>query len=683
MRVIPVSFAAFALLLPAPAFGQTADKLLGTWRSTVKVGGLDHDVKVSRQGDEWKLDSTFLRNEQVVGSGVAYEVQLVGADLSFKHRLVKKPNASWNDSSDTQQLVWKGDRLEWVKGRERRLYFRTGFPEVVQAAPKVEPKTAPPEPKPAPTPTVTPMPMPTVPQTPKPTVPQTPKPNATPTPRPAPDAIPESFDGVWTGSIRNNETTTLRLEITMTSSGKGERFVVEGHLTSDGNFAGHFRTKSLPLDPKKDDLEFGVSWDDNPDGVRLGRSKMWLTRTKGGLALAALGSTWAPVTTLLRSPDATSSGDMPSSNPSSTTPPMVVADASEPKQTGKPPSGKRPSGKTSKVNVDLGPLLKKLPVTPVESTFDLNSQGFDFSSTAGRLFVTSTVENLGVLTVVDLESKKPLWTRDGLKTAYGYVHWSTMSADGKWVACHNGTLFDGNQISIFDAATGRPSTAHEGLKIRVSEAALHPSQPLLAAFHVKDFVLLDFKAGQVKWRFPREDMWGSLIFDPSGTRIAASGRDKKGGDRIVLRLFDAATGAQLHEFNEGWEGYVRSAFSPDSARIALWGGGKSAGRCMVTVFDVESKQVICRTPEFVANGFATHHVVDFLPDGKTITVLTGNHGVLLFNAETGKLKGIHSTKEMPRAVFAHADGERILAATQRDVSIFRVADAVDPAGSNP
>jgi hypothetical protein len=639
MRAFAVAFSGILLLLPSAAFGQNADKLAGTWRSTVKVAGHDHVVKVSLEGDEWKLESSFLKNDKVLGIGVGYEVNLFDGGLSFKHKLVKKPSG-WTDSSDVQRLAWNGDRLEWIKGKEKRLYNRVSDAAVAQATPKADAKNPP---------TPAPMPM----------------------PQADPQAVPASFDGIWMGSIPNGKLTLLlniKKNAAIKKGDKSEHFVVEGHLTNDGKFAGHFRTASLKFESAKgSDLHFAAFWNDHPGVPRPEFSKLSLLRGKGGLALTVTGAKNVTLTTLLKPTDASEIANLPAPPP----PPMVVAKAPpEPATQPAPDNSIRPKTKSVKAIYVLekpAPLPKIAP-TPIDSTFAAESYLINVSAQGGRISLLDRQIADHFVSVFDIDSKKKLWAASVV--AFGSA---SLSPDGKLVAVSvttDGTAnSDSRAVRICDGGTGKVLHTLKGAHF----GGFHPTKPFIVRHEAKQFSLVDLKTGKEKWSV--QVGFGSHIqFDPTGTYCVIDGVPDDEILRNVSRVYDAETGMKVLDLSVEKCSSRCGAFSPDGKRLALY--CSNYYRSVVKIYDLETGEELCSTPTFPGTN-EDYHPLDFSPDGKTIAVCCGGKTVRFYDSSTGKLQRFHALDDQPYYVYVLADNDRVVTGG-RDIRIYRIATAVTP-----
>src|SRR6516162_10568545 len=100
------------LVLIGTAEAQDEARFAGTWKATTKVIGFDHQITLSREGGQWKVESNFLKDNKVVGTAAGLNVKFADGALTYGQKYVKKPVASWKDNDDVVSLRFKGDMLE-------------------------------------------------------------------------------------------------------------------------------------------------------------------------------------------------------------------------------------------------------------------------------------------------------------------------------------------------------------------------------------------------------------------------------------------------------------------------------------------------------------------------------------------------------------------------------------------
>jgi WD40 repeat protein len=124
-------------------------------------------------------------------------------------------------------------------------------------------------------------------------------------------------------------------------------------------------------------------------------------------------------------------------------------------------------------------------------------------------------------------------------------------------------------------------------------------------------------------------LWGEGTFSPDGKRLATVGWADN-----TIRLWDAATGKELHKFNLDKADVWRVAFSPDGSTLAGAGLSESIRRWDLTT----GKELPPLTsPVMEKKHDSGVFALTFLPDGKTL-ITTDNHGKVYFwELPTGKL----------------------------------------------
>src|SRR5262245_16377810 len=151
--MLPRVFSIVALLsLAVAAGGQDGAKLVGTWKSKTKVSGLDEILTIAETDGKWTVKGTYQKKDKEVGSYVGVNVKEAGGVLTFTHRFMKKPAASFKDDY-VVTVERDGDELRYsyaVPKKAKTVHHferQGGEPKVAKVVPKEKPPT--PETKPA------------------------------------------------------------------------------------------------------------------------------------------------------------------------------------------------------------------------------------------------------------------------------------------------------------------------------------------------------------------------------------------------------------------------------------------------------------------------------------------------------------------------------------------------------
>jgi WD40 repeat protein len=191
------------------------------------------------------------------------------------------------------------------------------------------------------------------------------------------------------------------------------------------------------------------------------------------------------------------------------------------------------------------------------------------------------------------------------------------SPDGRHLA-GRGSQRRGDVI-VLDAATGKEVRTLRGHEMQLAALTYSPDGKRLASLSLDNTVRVwDTRAGEtirtLKLGGKPTGMVGSsgLAFSSDGKRIAAANRE-------TVKVWDAATGRELHDFHQPADSV---AFSPDGRRLAL------AFRNALAVCDADTgKEIYALKSSF--------DVVLFTPEGSRL-IAQGSEGVKFLDAATGK-----------------------------------------------
>lgn len=194
----------------------------------------------------------------------------------------------------------------------------------------------------------------------------------------------------------------------------------------------------------------------------------------------------------------------------------------------------------------------------------------------GKTMVVGTQD--GVITLVDLETGRPLLVIDRAETSHGHIDGFSFSNDGSQFAsvCWDGVL------NVWDTTTGQQ---------------LYREQDLGRLSYVK--------------------------FDPTGRYLAAGGTN----DTAPLRIWNANSFELIDEFKEPRHKAYAISFSPDGKRLAC---GHSDGR--ITVRETGDFRKILL---YLVHGDDIIRGIKFSSDGKWLAA-AGYKSTGLFDAATGK-----------------------------------------------
>jgi RNA polymerase sigma factor (sigma-70 family) len=154
----------------------------------------------------------------------------------------------------------------------------------------------------------------------------------------------------------------------------------------------------------------------------------------------------------------------------------------------------------------------------------------------------------------------------------------------------------------------------------------------------------------------------ALALDRDGKTLATAGADQ------TVRLWDLATGQQLHSLDQPGEA-AGVAFSPDSKNLAALWTGQDAG---LIVWDVEKGKALWRGTVLGAKGGAVGAVA-FSPDGTRVAAQFDGGVTYVFDAASGKLVFVLGKPgEQLRPLVAFSPDSKLLAVARGTGSIHLV-----------
>jgi RNA polymerase sigma factor (sigma-70 family) len=256
-------------------------------------------------------------------------------------------------------------------------------------------------------------------------------------------------------------------------------------------------------------------------------------------------------------------------------------------------------------------------------------------SSDGKLAVVTTWDHFqGGVRAFDLTNGRVAYTLGEAQWAYAIA----LSADGKTFVTKvtDRRTTPKLVISLFEAATGKelrkvefPETDDATMTQWVT---FTPDGKFIALTkgNAHGVVLVDLEKGTVARTFPHDAVVYTAAISPDGTRMAAGGEDG-GKGKYFTRLWEVASGKELHRLEHGEGGLRTIAFSPDGKTVA---GGGDYG--WARVWDVESGKELKKFPK--AAGYRMVGSVAFAPDGQTLAVASvwsTADAIRLYNLTTG------------------------------------------------
>jgi WD40 repeat protein len=232
------------------------------------------------------------------------------------------------------------------------------------------------------------------------------------------------------------------------------------------------------------------------------------------------------------------------------------------------------------------------------------------------------------------------------------------SPDGKSVACSGATRSGTALIKVFDATNGTELFSLTGHKGPVRSVAYSPDgQHLASASDDGMAKLWDARSGKLLRTIADRDSTISAVcaiaFSPDGRRLAGAIQED-----ATVRIWDTATGRQLHRLQGHTANVTRVTFSPDGHRLAT-----ASEDHTVKVWDSDSGQELLTLAGHV-DGVTS---VAFSPDGERLVSGGYDNMVRVWSAATGLLCFTLAGHVAPVVDVAYSpDGERLATASLDD-----------------
>jgi WD40 repeat protein len=250
----------------------------------------------------------------------------------------------------------------------------------------------------------------------------------------------------------------------------------------------------------------------------------------------------------------------------------------------------------------------------------------------GRTLATASSDGTAKLWDISPNGNREICTQAGHSTLLRRIHYSP---EGARLATTDG---DG-QAAILDAETGETLLTFPHPSGAAWEAAFSPDGTRLATAGEDNTARVwDAHTGQEMLTLighaeaPRvsNHIFGimAVTFSPDGTRLASAGGD---GQAI---LWNAETGERMLalQVHPKGVGVTRVAFSPDGTRLATASDARDDGAPLVSVWDLESRQVL-----YALNGLP-NRVWDlaFSPDGGKLVIPINTDFFKVYDAASGE-----------------------------------------------
>ena len=237
-----------------------------------------------------------------------------------------------------------------------------------------------------------------------------------------------------------------------------------------------------------------------------------------------------------------------------------------------------------------------------------------------------------------------------LKGHTAWVNFALFSLDGKRIA----TAGQDDTARIWDAESGK-----ELRKFEATAAFSLGRSPGMFSSDIKKVAIpsfdnptqiLDTESGRVLQTLQHASRGTIVHFSPDGTKIAASVHNRD--NPMTARIWDAATGEELHQLAVPGVSVYQGAFSPDGKKIVMRIADNTA-----IIWDTESGSAL----HILRGHTRVISTISFSPDGKKVaTVNSGS--VHIWDVESGR--ELHKFPEQSVSRVASAtfspDGKKIV-----------------------
>ncbi len=299
----------------------------------------------------------------------------------------------------------------------------------------------------------------------------------------------------------------------------------------------------------------------------------------------------------------------------------------------------------------------------------------------GSRFASGSLD--GSTHVWDTATQKKLITLNGRSKAVNDI---AFSPDGTRLAC----CTEMGPIKVWDSITGEEVAVYEPHPYRTTKVIYRPdgtrqasgiwnddptpqssySRPTCVAFSPDGSRLVsghwdgtikiwDTATGRELHPFcGHSESVNCVAFSPDGSILVSGSGDAGRGKDPTVRLWDVATGEELTCFKGDSECVQSVNFSPDGAMIA-----SSGSFCVIKLWDVASKQEILFQRDTDASEIL------FSPDGSRLATPDGTNGIKLWDVDFLRRRGRH-------AIFS-PDGSRLAGADDKTIRIWDAATGIE------